>query len=444
MKKILILSILGILVVVVVSFWTIVSGGYDKQNKTIVFLKKVIPTSLAREVRDKIFFIAKLQDRNKFLETQLDKYEQGLDGNLFFEKNIKLDENYNYNLKKFYLPFPSLDLTLGWKASQNSKRAHYLEIFDKKILVISGAGKTIYFDQENVDKEKLEQKNLPNNLNETLKNKGSELSSIRDLYFENDHFYVSVVEKIGSEYTLNIYRAQKNLNNLNFEVFFESQEYSKQYTLQTGGRIEKFNKDEILLSVGFFNKYDLVQQKDSIVGKVISINKTTKKYNLMSLGHRNPQGLFFIKDKNIIVNSEHGPHGGDEINFNYVSKKGPKNFGWPISSYGVPYPNQDKAFFDKRGYLKKSHAKYGFEEPWKQFTPSIGISEIIYAKNKIYASSLRAESIYVIETNDDNSIQKTKRLKFDHRIRDLKYDEINEIFYILFENIPAVGVLKFS
>ena len=163
----------------------------------------------------------------------------------------------------------------------------------------------------------------------------------------------------------------------------------------------------------------------------------------MSLGHRNPQGLFFIKDKNIIVNSEHGPQGGDEINFNYVSKKGPKNFGWPISSYGVPYPNQDKAFFDKRGYLKKSHAKYGFEEPWKQFTPSIGISEIIYANNKIYASSLRAESIYVIETNDDNSIQKTKRLKFDHRIRDLKYDEINEIFYILFENIPAVGVLKF-
>ena len=34
-------------------------------------------------------------------------------------------------------------------------------------------------------------------------------------------------------------------------------------------------------------------------------------------------------------------------------------------------------------------------------------------------------------------------LKFDHRIRDLKYDEINEVFYILFENIPAVGVLKF-
>ena len=209
MKKILILSILGIIVVVVLSFWSIVSGGYDKQNKTIIFLKKFIPTSLAREVRDKIFFIPKLQDRNKFLETQLDKYEQGLNGNLFFEKNVKLDENYNYNLKKFYLPFPSLDLTLGWNATQNSKRAHYLEVFDKKILAISGAGKTIYFDQENVGKEKLEQKNLPNNLNETLKNKGSELSSIRDLYFENDYFYVSVVEQIGGEYTLNIYRAQK-------------------------------------------------------------------------------------------------------------------------------------------------------------------------------------------------------------------------------------------
>ena len=88
MKKILILSILGIKVVVVVSFWSIVSGGYDKQNKTIIFLKKFIPTSLAREVRDKIFFIPKLQDRNKFLETQLDKYEQGLNGNLFLKKML--------------------------------------------------------------------------------------------------------------------------------------------------------------------------------------------------------------------------------------------------------------------------------------------------------------------------------------------------------------------
>ena len=38
----------------------------------------------------------------------------------------------------------------------------------------------------------------------------------------------------------------------------------------------------------------------------------------MSLGHRNPQGLIFIEDKNLIINSEHGPKGGDEINLNFI------------------------------------------------------------------------------------------------------------------------------
>ena len=28
--------------------WNIVSGGYDKQNKTILFIKKFIPSKLAR------------------------------------------------------------------------------------------------------------------------------------------------------------------------------------------------------------------------------------------------------------------------------------------------------------------------------------------------------------------------------------------------------------
>ena len=65
MKKILILSILGIIVVVVVSFWSIVSGGYDKQNKTILYLKKIIPSKLARSVRDTIFIIPNLQEENK-------------------------------------------------------------------------------------------------------------------------------------------------------------------------------------------------------------------------------------------------------------------------------------------------------------------------------------------------------------------------------------------
>ena len=39
------------------------------------------------------------------------------------------------------------------------------------------------------------------------------------------------------------------------------------------------------------------------------------------MGHRNPQGLFFDKKKNIVFSTEHGPAGGDEININFSQVK---------------------------------------------------------------------------------------------------------------------------
>ena len=85
-----------------------------------------------------------------------------------------------------------------------------------------------------------------------------------------------------------------------------------------------------------------------------------------------------------------------------------------------------------------------FLEPLKYFTPSIGISEVTYLNNKLYVSSLRAESIYIIEITESYKIKNEKRLKFKSRIRDLKYDKETDVFLILFENIPAIGALKFN
>ena len=53
-----------------------------------------------------------------------------------------------FNLKEFFLPFPRLDLRLGWAATENSRRAHYLEIVKDKVLVISGLGQTIFFEKQ--------------------------------------------------------------------------------------------------------------------------------------------------------------------------------------------------------------------------------------------------------------------------------------------------------
>lgn len=445
MKKFIFLTFSIIFIISLVGIWSIVSKGYDKQNKIIINLKKIIPSKVAKKIRDTIFFIPNLENRNKFLEVQLAKYEQGLNGQLYVEKNYNDEDVYNYSLKSFFLPFPSLDLSLGWKSSKNYKRAHYLEIIENKVLVISGEGETIYFERKNINNKQLDFKKISNNLEKILSDRGSELKAIRDLYFEDDFIYISVFEQKEKKGYFNIYRAVKNFKNLDFKIFFENKEYiDGGFNLQTGGRLTGYKSNEILFSVGFFGDYEAPQNIDSTFGKIISINKDTKDYKVVSMGHRNPQGLFFSKEKNIIINTEHGPKGGDEVNFNFLNNSKILNYGWPISSYGEPYPQQDKNFFIKNGFLKKNHSDYNFEEPIKYFTPSIGISEVTFVNNKLYISSLRAESIYIIELSKDYKINKQKRLKFESRIRDLKYDNENKVFLILFENVPSIGVLKFN
>ena len=140
MKKLLIFVFVGIFFLLTISFLKIVNKGYDRQNEVILFIKKIIPSHLARKIRDTIFIIPNLKERNQVLNLQVQKYEQGYEGNLYKEQNIQSSKNKNYLIKEFFLPFPRLDIRLGWAASENSKRAHYLEIIDDKVLVISGLG----------------------------------------------------------------------------------------------------------------------------------------------------------------------------------------------------------------------------------------------------------------------------------------------------------------
>ena len=55
-------------------------------------------------------------------------------------------------------------------------------------------------------------------------------------------------------------------------------------------------------------------------GKIIKINVDNGDYEVISMGHRNPQGLYFDKENNFILETEHGPWGGDEINLIEIDK----------------------------------------------------------------------------------------------------------------------------
>ena len=230
--------------------------------------------------------------------------------------------------------------------------------------------------------------------------------------------------------------------NENYDFFFKTNLKFKKFSIGTGGRIVRFGYNKLLFTIGHLDFLDEIQDPNHLAGKIISIDKHDKSFELVSLGHRNHQGLFYFSDKlenQFIISSEHGPKGGDEINVNNLKNDRVINFGWPIASYGINY--------DGSNPFKNSHEKYGFKEPLVNFTPSIGISEISVVSDidssTIYASSLRAKSIYIVKTNKEFSeVTNLDRLIFDHRIRDLKYEETLGGFLVIFENTPSVGFIK--
>ena len=363
----------------------IVRNGYDKQNKIILFVKSIISPHYIKKIKNSLFVIPNLKARNDFLELQIQKYEQGNDGLKFDTKLIKFNDE-TFEINYFFLPFKKLDTNLGWNAESNSLRAHYLEIYEENLFSISGEGKTVFFNTKNLLNNKLQFMDLPNNIQEILKNSDSRLIGIRDLYFENNFIYISMLTKNSKGITLKLYRAKINFEKINFEVFFETNEYWKSYNVFSGGRLEKFKDGKILFSIGFAKDYDAPQNKDSLLGKIVAIDLDKKNYELISYGHRNPQGLYYHANKDIVINTEHGPKGGDEINFNFLNLKEEKNFGWPRVSYGKAYPGQEKLF--EKDTFDISHKKLGFIEPIKYYDPSIGISEILYLENKMFTSVL--------------------------------------------------------
>ena len=426
----------------------IVRYGYDRQSKILELVKKVIPQHYIKKIKDNIFIISNLEAKNDILELQLKKYEQGYEGQKFDSKLFSLNDK-EYDVNFFFLPFKRLDTNLGWKAELNSLRAHYLEIYSEKLFAISGYGEIVYFEKKNLLTDTLNFKSLPNNINEILKENNSTLIGIRDLFISNNKVFISMMIKNKNGVTINLYCADLNFKKINFETLFETNEYWESYNVFSGGRIEKFKNEKILFSIGFSKNYKSPQNKETLLGKIIAVDLTTENYELISYGHRNPQGLYYHSNENVVINTEHGPKGGDEINFNFLNLEKDKNFGWPKASYGKAYKGEEDLF--EKDTFKRSHKELGFIEPLKYYDPSIGISEIIYLEKNsfcnskcLWVSSLRANSIYNLNVSKDfTKLSSNGRIFLKgNRIRDIEYDKDLDLVILLSENVPAIITIR--
>jgi|TARA_Y100000310_G_scaffold48065_1_gene44606 glucose/arabinose dehydrogenase len=250
-----------------------------------------------------------------------------------------------------------------------------------------------------------------------------------------------------------------NLYYLIFSDFFSYKECVNTNLLaHSGGRMVFFKNGKILLTIGDWTWAEmlLAQDKNSIFGKIISIDLKSKDYEIISMGSRNAQGLYYDKNKNVIIHTEHGPIGGDEININFnPDNKIVENYGWPISSYG----EHDDGKFRKEAPLHKSHKDYGFIEPIKYYTPSIAISEITKIPitfnekftNDFFVGALGYkwqldegdQSIHHIRFNENFSeIIFEDIIPIGERIRDMIFIKENNTILTVLESIPAIGVIK--
>ena len=201
-----------------------------------------------------------------------------------------------------------------------------------------------------------------------------------------------------------------------------------------GGRLIKLDEDHILLSIGDFyadgvNGPALSQDLNNMYGKTIKINIKNSNFEIFSYGHRNPQGLFVDKDNNIF-STEHGPTGGDELN--YISQN--NNHGWPIATYGTNYKSSDAYIKDANDNKKiwpldiTNNTHNSFSKPLFSWGNTLGISNLIvyennyfskWDKNLIVSTLASNQLIRMVFDYEKYSIIYKENIKLDKRIRDI-------------------------
>ena len=477
-----------------------VKGGPNVRIFEKLGINFKVPIKIRTFLKEKIFYLPELQNKNKLQRAQIEElkgirkhavelwYMMGDVGfqkiNAYFlnNKNISTEHN-DYQIKLFSLPFHNHGKTeAAILYAKLLKPVAYLEQTNDHVILATGNGIFFYFEKERVkdlvanqnsalEYNNLELKTIKTNIRDLIVNKKfyyEGYPGIRDLMILNNKIYVSYNNTPTHEcYNTTIMVSDLNLTNLNFSKFFTYDECvskeNKKFqsngapaTWSGGGKMFTYKDGKILFTIGEYNDRTRAQNKKSMFGKIFSINLKTKSHELVSMGHRNPQGLFYDKKNDVIISTEHGPRGGDEININLkTDNETIENFGWPISSYGVHYGGVET----KEAPLYKSHKDHGFIEPIKYFVPSIAISEIIKIPktfNEEFINDFFIGSMGTFVGEGDLSIHHIRfNSKFDtidfediipigQRVRDLILLEKQKVVISILENTPAIAFLKSS
>jgi cytochrome c2 len=368
--------------------------------------------------------------------------------NAIYEKNI---------IETSSLPLSRKDIYLGCYKSY-TREGGALGIVEKSLVIMDKAGSFYMIKDGCVDK--LDLPVIPNHIEDFIlysRYRGFDGGSLRAHSFVYDkkssQLYVAYqryIDKSTTKLTISSLKLNKFSAALGaswHDIWIGDPELAINQSHASGGKLLLVG-NSLFLSTGpgpeFFENGKLksnAQNPQSTLGKIIKINLAYKKSEIFSMGHRNPQGLVSFSD-NELMEVEHGPQGGDEINL--IIKGG--NYGWPDASFGTDYGKYSATFESLNRPLIKGIL------PIFSYVPSIGISSITFVdgfhkkwNGDFLIGSLKAQSIFHIKYEFGRVIY-SEPIWIGSRIRDLIV--FNGKIYLLTEDgylaslIPSIATLE--
>ena len=214
--------------------------------------------------------------------------------------------------------------------------------------------------------------------------------------------------------TLCLAHAVLGNNNLNNTQQIFAAKPLREGAAHYGGRMVFLPDNTLVLTLGDgFDYREEAQNPRNHLGKILRldvdgnapadnpfIDKADTAPEIFSLGHRNVQGLVYDPQQNRILANEHGPKGGDEINWIRTGH----NYGWPLVSHGIDYTGARVTPFTQLA---------GFEAPLLHWTPSIAPADMTLYQGELFpawqgdllVAALAAKAVYRVRLTDSGAQQ---------------------------------------
>ncbi len=267
-------------------------------------------------------------------------------------------------------------------------------------------------------------------------------------YEKNGWIYMAYAEKSGAEgkdrrFMTAIVRGRiKDGKWVDQEdIFRVRSEYHKSAGVHFGTRFV-FDKGYLYFSIGDRGSMNDAQDITKPNGKVHRIHddgripqdnpfvKEPDAYpSIWTYGNRNPQGIDQDPVTGEIWATEHGPRGGDELNW---IRKG-LNYGWPEITYGINYNGKP---------ITANSSAPGMEQPVHYWTPSIAVCGIDFYegdkfpkwKGDLFVTGLASEHVERFKLEGNKVVEHEIILRGQGRARDISTGPDGSLYVILNEN----------